>query len=269
MSRRVWIGFLAGLLTLCATGGSHAGLTVAIASPTVATGGSGSIEVDITNTGNSSVELNNYAIQLQITPTGGTLSQLAFSSPTTQQLGYLTDSSSVPSYVFLGNSADAVPPPFIGGPASTVCNNDTFNVTDSTADGGAVTIASGQTFLVAVLPLTTLTQLDPQAGDTFMVSLVPGSGDGSITTSGSTYFDVLDLDQNSSTYGQELSAVAYTSTSGMVSISSAAVPEPATIVSGLTAMLIGLVLSGARYQRSRALGTTWPRTCAGRSGLSE
>ena len=36
--------------------------------------------------------------------------------------------------------------------------NDTFNATDSTVDGNTVTIASNQTYLLAMLPITTLTQ---------------------------------------------------------------------------------------------------------------
>ena len=251
MLRSAWIGFLAGLLTVAAAGRSRADLTVAIASPTVAAGGNGSVEVDITNTGNSAVEMNDYVIQLVITPTNGTLTQLAFSTPTAAQLGYLTDPGAVPGYIFLNNSADAaVPPAFIGGSGQTVYPNDTFNANDSTTDGNPVTIAAGQTFLLAVLPLTTLTQLPAQAGDSFVVSLAPGSGDGSINTSSYTYFDVLDLNQSSSTYGQELSATPYTSTPGTVSVSISAVPEPATIVSGLTATMIGVVVFGARRVRS-------------------
>ena len=159
MLRYAWIGVLAGLLALSAAGRSRADLLVGIASPTVAAGGNGSIEVDITNTGNSAVAINDYAIELVITPTNGTLTQLAFSTPTPAQLGYLTDPSAVPGYVFLNDSGDAaVPPSFIGGPGQTVYNNDKFSATDSTADGNPVTIGAGQTFLLAVLPLTTLTQ---------------------------------------------------------------------------------------------------------------
>ena len=52
---------------------------------------------------------------------------------------------------------------------------------------------------------------------------------------GKTFFDVLDF---ANTW-LETSAVPYTSTPGLVTISAAAVPEPATIISGVTAMLTG------------------------------
>ena len=198
--------------------------------------------MDITNTGTSSVQINDYSIQLVIAPTNGTLTQLAFSSPTDQQLGYLSSSN----YIFQNDSVCSFAPAIRGRHGdSTVYPNDTFNATDSTADGNTVTIASNQTYLLAMLPITTLTQLDPQAGDTFMVSLAPDSGNGSSNGGSPTYFNVLDFNPNSPTYFEELSAVPYTSTSGMVTILPASVPEPASIVCGLTAMLIGPGIFGA------------------------
>ena len=197
-----------------------------------------------------------------IAPTNGTLTQLAFSSPTDQQLGYLSSSN----YIFENDSVAASPPPFVGGTASTVYPNDTFNATDSTADGNTVTIASNQTYLLAMLPITTLTQLDPQAGDTFMVSLAPGSGNGSSNGGSPTYFNVLDFNPNSPTYLEELSATPYTSTSGTVTILPASVPEPASIVSGLIAMLILAPQFAARRRSER--GRADPSDETRRSELS-
>ena len=112
MLRRLCVCGVCTLLAVFAVAPARAGLVVSIGSPTVAAGGTGSVEVDITNNGNSSVAINNYAIQLVIAPTNGTLTQLAFSAPTSQQLGYLADSN----YIFVNNSIAALPPPFVGAP---------------------------------------------------------------------------------------------------------------------------------------------------------
>jgi hypothetical protein len=231
-------GFCA-LLAVFAGASARAGLVVSVASSTVAVGGAGSVEVDITNNGNASVAINSYAIQLVIAPANGTLTQLAFTFPTTQQLSYLSDAD----YVFATNSIAAIPPPFVGAPTQTTYNNDTFTATDSTALGNTVSIGVGQTYLLAMLPYTTLTQLDPQLGDSFSISLSPGSGTGSSSGGASTYFNVLDSNNN------EISSVPFTSNSGMVTVSAAMVPEPASIVSGLTAILIGAAIVAPRRLR--------------------
>ena len=230
MLRRLCVCGLTVLLAFFSTVPARAGLVISIGSTTVAAGGTGSLEVDITNSGNSSVAVNAYAIQLLIAPTNGTLTQLAFSSPTSYQLGYLSDAN----YIFVNDSFAALPPPFVGLPTQTIYNNDTFTATDSTASGNTVSIGAGQTYLLALLPITTLTQLDPQSGDAFIVSLNPGSGAGSNNGGlASTYFDALDMNNNETSY------VPFTSTAGAVLISPATVPEPGSIVYGLTALLIG------------------------------
>jgi hypothetical protein len=242
MLRRLWIYALSALVTVFAVAPARAGSVVSIGSSTVSAGGTGSVEVDITNNGTSSVAINSYAIQLVIVPTNATLTQLAFSTPTTPQLGYLAD----PSYIFVNDSIAALPPAFVGTPTQTIYSNDTFTATDSTASGNTVSIGVGQTYLLAVLPITTLSQLDPQFGDSFSVSLNPGSGTGSSSGGASTYFDVLDSNNNETSY------VPFTSTPGTVTISAAMVPEPGSIVSGLTAILIGAGICAARQLRRRS-----------------
>jgi hypothetical protein len=239
MLRTLCVFGICTLLAILAAGPARAGLVVSIDNSTVAQGGTGSVEVDLTNNGNSSVAINDYAIQLVIAPTTGTFTQLAFSLPTSQQLSYLGDSN----YIFVNNSIAALPPPFVGGPTQTIYSNDTFTAADSTANGNTVSIAAGQTFLLAVLPITTLTQLDPQIGDSFSVSLSPASGTGSNSGGASTYFDVLDSDNS------EISYVPFTSTPGTVTISGSAVPEPASIVAALQAILIGAGVLAARRLR--------------------
>jgi hypothetical protein len=223
MPRRLWVRCLAVLVAGFAVLPSRADLVVSIGSTAVAPGATGSVTVDITNSGSSAVQINSYGIQLVIAPISPTLSQLAFTMPTAQQLGYLSD----PDYIFVNNSFDAIPPPFVGSPTQTIYYNDTFNATDSTADGNTVSIGVGQTYLLAVLPITTLTQLEPQLGDSFSVSLNPASGTGSSSGGATTFFDVLDSNNN------EISFVPFTSTPGTVTISTAAVPEPSTLMLAL------------------------------------
>jgi hypothetical protein len=85
-------------------------------------------------------------------------------------------------------------------------------------------------------------------GDVYTISLVPTSGNGSMTGGTPTFFEVFDFNT-----GGETSAVPFTSTPGTVRITQASVPEPASIVSGL----IGLsFVSGLhairRLRRSRS-----------------
>jgi hypothetical protein len=239
MLRSLCVFGICTLLATMAVAPARAGLVVSIANSTVAQGGTGSVEVDLTNNGTSSVAINDYAIQLVIAPATGTFTQLAFTLPTSQQLAYLGDSN----YIFVNNSIAALAPPFVGGPSQTVYNNDTFTAADSTADGNTVSIAAGQTYLLAILPITTLSQLDPQAGDSFGVGLNPAFGTGSNTGGASTYFDVLDSNNN------EISFVPFTSNAGTVTVSGSAVPEPGSIVAALQAILIGTGIFAARRLR--------------------
>jgi hypothetical protein len=75
------------------------------------------------------------------------------------------------------------------------------------------------------------------------VSLVPPTGNGSSSGGPSTYFNVVDSSFN------ELSAVPFTSTPGTVNVVSGTVPEPTSIVSGMTALLIVMAVQGARRVR--------------------
>jgi hypothetical protein len=59
-----------------------------------------------------------------------------------------------------------------------------------------------------------------------------------------TFFDVFNFNT-----GGETSAVPFTSTPGTVTISAAAVPEPAAIEAALTAMLVAAGAVGARRLR--------------------
>ncbi len=132
-----------------------------------------------------------------------------------------------------------------GTVSTTVYSNDTFIGNDSTFSGNPVSLSSANTpvLLAALMLDTTITS----PGDSYSISLLPSSGNGSMSTSSQTYFDVVNFNT-----GAETSAVPFTSTPGTVTIVASAVPEPASIISGLTALLILAGVHGVRrVRRSR------------------
>jgi hypothetical protein len=253
MAQRVWVLFLALLLAGLVVP-AQADLVISIQDNSVTEGGSGTVDVFLTSTaGPQNPDLiNNYAFQLQITNNGVDNTQLAFSA--NQDFGYISNTGLNPAYLFLGDSFAAQPPASaIGTPGQTVYPNDTFTGTDSTFSGNPVSLSSGTTYLLASLTITTLTGAAPIAGDAFTISLVPNSGTGSLFDNPNTYFDNFDFNS-----GTELSATPFTSTTGTVNIVGAAVPEPASIISAMTALLILSGFHGVRRFRrlTTTLGTT-------------
>jgi len=238
---------------------ARAGLLISIGNASVAQGGTGTVDVLLTSTASSQAPdlINNYGFQLQITNNGADNTQLAFS--VNQDFGYISNSSLHPAYLFLGDSFDAQPPPSpVGSPGQTVYPNDTFTGADSTFSGNPVSLSSGNTYLLASLTVTTLTGASPVIGDAFTIGLVPTSGTGSLFANSNTYFDNFDFNS-----GSELSATPFTSTSGTVNIVGTAIPEPASIISGLTALLILAGLHGVhlvRRSRHCQSGPVRPRT---------
>jgi hypothetical protein len=249
MPRRVWVLCLALPLAGFAVP-ARADLVISIGNASVAQGGAGTVDVFLTSTAGPQVPdpVNNYAFTLQITNNGADNTQLAFS--VTQDFGYISNTTLNPAYLFLGDSTAAQPPPSpVGSAGQTVYPNDTFTGADSTFSGNPVSLSSGNTYLLASLTITTVTGASPMVGDAFTISLVPASGTGSLFDNPNTYFDNFDFNS-----GTELSATAFTSTSGTVNIVGAAVPEPSSIVSGLTALLILASVQGMRRLRQ-------PRRC--------
>jgi hypothetical protein len=222
---RIWL--LAMLL--CLTGGSaRADFVISISSVTVPQDGTGTVDVWLTSTASSSSPdlLNDYGFTLQITGPN----ELQFAN--TQSYGYLSSSQ----YVFAGDSDDQMTSSAGGtvtssGPPNGY-PNDTFVGYDSTFSGNPVSLSSANA--PALLASLTLSAAITAVGDSYTIGLILPSGDGSISSSVQTYFDVLDF----SGAGTETSSVPFTSTSGTVMISPAAVPEPASIVSALTGLLI-------------------------------
>jgi len=216
----VWIYSLVVVLVGFAVPARAGDLIISIGNASVTQGGTGTVDVLLTNTSQSPDLINNYAFQLQITNNGADNTQLAFSG--NQDFGYISNTSLNPAYLFLGDSSVAQPPPSpVGSPGQTVYPNDTFTGADSTSSGNPVSLSSGSTYLLASLTVTTLTGSSPLIGDAFTISLVLTSGTGSLYANPNTYFDNFDFNG-----GSELSPTPFTSTSGTVNIVGAAIPEP-------------------------------------------
>jgi hypothetical protein len=202
---------------------ARADFIVSIGSATIPHGGTGTLDVMLTSTASSLSPdlLNNYGFTLQITGPH----ELQFSS--SQSFGYLSNSQ----YVFAGDSTDQMTSSPGGTVNTTVYTNDTFVGSDSTNSGNPVSLSSTNT--PVLLAALTLDATITSPGDVYTVNLVPPSGNGSMSTSMQTFFDNFNFDT-----GQETSAVPFTSTPGTMTISAAAVPEPASIFLGAAAAAI-------------------------------
>ncbi len=241
MPRRLWVLCLAFPLALFAAPAQAGSFVISIGSPTIPQGGTGTLDVFLSSKASPSSPdpLNNYAFTLQITGPN----ELQFSP--SQSFAYLTSSQ----YVFTGDSTNQMTSSLGGTVATTVYGNDTFVGNDSTFSSNPVSLSSANT--PVLLAALTLDATITNPGDSYTVSLIPASGNGSMNGSmggsSQTFFDVVNFDT-----GGEISAVPFTSTPGTVTISAASVPEPASIVTGLTALLILAGVHGVRrVRRSR------------------
>jgi len=233
----MWIWCLAVVLPLFAVS-ARADFVISIGSPSIPQGGSGTLDVWLTSNANATSPdpLNNYAFTLQITGPN----ELQFSP--SQSFAYLTSGQ----YVFAGDSTAQITSSPGGTVALTNYPNDTFVGNDSTFSGNPVSLSSANT--PVLLAALTLDATITSPGDSYTVSLAPPSGNGSMNSSGQTYFDVVDFANT----GLETSAVSFTSTAGTVTITAQSVPEPGSIVSALTGMLILTGVVGARRLRRGA-----------------
>ena len=155
-----------------------------------------------------------------------------------QSFGYLTNSQ----YIFAGDSTNAATGS-AGTVSTTVYKNDTFVGNDSTASGNPVSLSSANT--PVLLAALTLDATITNPGDSYTISLIPPSGNGSMNSSLQTFFDVYNSDT-----GGETSAVPFTNMlPGTVTISAATVPEPGSMALALTVILISVGVVGVRRLR--------------------
>jgi hypothetical protein len=127
--------------------GVRGDLIIDVGNTNIAVGGTGVIDVTITDTSSLGDNLALTGFQFQITPTDGTTSALAFS--TSQANSGLTSSN----YLFFGDSGDVEG----GQPLGVATTPTTYTGGDNTADFTNVTVTSSTTFLLAQLDLSTLT----------------------------------------------------------------------------------------------------------------
>ena len=208
------------LTTLAAAVGlgaaARADFVVAVGDASIPRGGTGTVDVLIRSTNPAGDPLSSFGFELQIQPTGPR--HLDFLNP------QLDRQLTLASYVFAGNSGDAVDRAAVGAVHSVGGGaSNQFVGGDETDSGDNVTV-TGNALLVR-LDLTAATAAAPLAGDTFTIALQPGA-----------FTDFRDANN---------ALIPFTSTAGVITIS--AVPEPGAIV----LLVAGASLSLAAAARRR------------------
>jgi hypothetical protein len=206
---------------------AHAGLVVSLSDVNMAAGNIGTMDISVTSTG--ATTLSSFGLGLVITPVG-TPSSIPFFLPSADQPIAFYDST---NYVFYQQSFNA--DPVFGGPipfwaslsASPPPNSypagETTGGDEADSRGpGYVTLGSGNTYLLAQVQLSVPVGAIP--GDQFQISL--------LSNTGITYF----IDQNKD------SLAIQSVSGGLVTVVSAAVPEPSSLTLLAIAGLGGLLL---------------------------
>ena len=191
---------------------AQAGLVLTIGNMNLRPGQTGTLDVTATSEG-LPVRLDTFGFEFKITTLSGP-DRLEF---TTSQTDPYTNAK--PAYVFANDRLSQGVA--LGNVSSTGgVPNNTYIGGDSTLSGNDV--ALGNPSLIAHLTVTTVTGLPPMVGDRFLISLVAGAN---------SYFEDKSV------------TVLDRSVSGMVSVNStvAVVPEPATVVTLSTGLIVLLV----------------------------
>lgn len=191
----------------------HADLSLTVPSATFSTT-DGTDTVDVLITGDGSTSFGKFTLNFQITPDA---SNVLTPLETIQFVAPPSDPSTDPTlnsgnYVFPGNSLkQLISAPFgnVSGP-----NNTMLSVSDATADGSDVNLASGSKALLAELTFTVPTNITNPGGDKFDVTLVtPNTSPTALESNVSTPSDV---------------SVAGTF-AGVITLEQSAAPEPGTL----------------------------------------
>ncbi|HVA51596.1 MAG TPA: PEP-CTERM sorting domain-containing protein [Pirellulales bacterium] len=203
---------------------AQAAIIVTVGSSLVTPGGPVDYLPVYINTDSGTVDLAATSFEFQITTNGSTAVQFVNSpapsvDPTFNNL----------NYVFFGASGDKA----FANPLGTASTTTTFAGGDEANNTNFFVPLSTTPELLAMLPVTTLTNSAPPLGDTFSVSLVPYNS----VSNPSTFFTDINADSIS------ISAGSFNPTPVTVT------PEPSTFT--LTAL--GLVaLAGAARRRRKA-----------------
>jgi hypothetical protein len=238
MMRRIAISCLAVLLAALAAP-AKANLVIYVQDTSIEQGQYGLMNIYLGSTNPAADAFDTYTVGLQITPvinTGGTLLFAANNpsgpSPGNEALGlqpynYLFAGN----YIFSGDSTDGIAGVNGGNPPTGAPTpGPQFFITDQSLSGseyvppGNTPGPGGTTVLLASLLLDSLST---NVGETYAVSVVasfPSGPTTSFTNNGSPVNSSQDTGQ--------------TGFSGTITINPASVPEPASIVSGMTAVLL-------------------------------
>jgi hypothetical protein len=188
----------AALAALCLAGGGRADVILTVESITLAEGTAGTVDVSIRSTTGADL-LEAFGLEFRITTASG--GELRFLNPQTG--GHLSDGN----YLFFNNSTSALAPP--GSNVSTTTYADDTYIGGDTTLAGMVTVPVSDRLLARLELTPAAGAAAPQAGDTFLISLVSGPN---------TFF-IADL--------SDPVEVPFTVTPGAVVIT--AVPEPWTL----------------------------------------
>ena len=205
---------------------ARADLIITGGSATVAPNGTGTVDFYVTSnsgSGDNLASIDNIALQIA-TASGTSFLQFSSSQPT-----FVTNSN----YVFAGNSFIADNSLTFFGPPSTSGSgtpNDSISggdFNDGNTGPGYTTVTSSTSFLLATVQFQTALGASP--GDSFSISLVSG-----------TSFS----DNNGSSIG-------FTSTSASVTVESAGVPEPASLIVACISGVCCCVYARGRTKRTK------------------
>ena len=221
------LGFGVAVLAMLALAGrASADLVITVGNITLPAGSSGYVPVYISS--NDGDQIGRTSFQFQITTAGGSRLEFANSPAVGSDPTF-----SNPNYIFAGGSgsrdqADSLRLGTASG-VNTVPPNQQFSGGDIVADFSTnVTVTSNGTMLLADLPVTALTGVPPQPGDTFSIN----------ATANNVFRDA--ASDNSFTIGEGVTA-----NGGTVTIGASAVPLPKPVMAmlalfGMLAVVVGI-----------------------------
>ncbi len=245
MMRRIAIGCLAMFLSSLVAP-AQAGLVVYVQDTSIQSGQYGLMNIYLGSTNPATDAFDTYTVNLQITPvinTGGSLYFAANGSapsPGNEALGlqpynYL----SAGNYIFSGDSTDGIAGVNGGSPPTGAPSpGPTFIINDGSLSGSEYVPPGNTPGTWVLLASLLLDGLSTNTGETYAVSVVTSFPSGPTTAFTNNGTPVND--------SQDTSLAGF---SGTITIGTASVPEPASIISGMAACLILAGVHGARRVR--------------------
>ncbi len=270
--KRIAIGGLAILLAGLTTP-AQAELSIYVQDTNVAVGGYALVNVYLT--GLSTDTFNNYSVELDITPKAGTSGTLVFAAnasdpsvaTSTQQTYSYLYPSTASNYIFNNDSIDAMGPSNGGSPVGSSPGPD-FNVADQSFNS----LFTPTTYA----PMGDSLSANP-ADNTLLASLKIWAESTSVNDQyqmtvnvANSIFNTYDPTANGGMGGYvnplTFGSGSTTGYSGTITVGGASVPEPSSIISGLTAVLLLAGWHGARRLRKSYARGAPPQPIRGVAG---